>query len=137
MKPIQSNRYSIFYKGRYTKAADLDSTVLYAAGAIYSTAGDLYKWIKAIPDQQILTPGSWEQAFTPNKGNYGFGWAIDSLYGKRYITHSGAITNFTSLVLYFPDENISIILFPSFQGLPLFELSEWSRRGLAQANPGE
>ena len=105
-----------FFKGRYTKAADLDSTVLYAAGGIYSSAEDLYKWIKAIPGQQILTPGSWKQAFTPNKGNYGFGWAIDSLYGKRYITHSGAITNFTSLVLYFPDEDISIILLNNTAG---------------------
>lgn len=114
--PFKATGYSIFYKGRYSKAADLDSTVLYAAGGIYSTAGDLYKWIKAIPDQQILTPGSWKQTFNPNKGNYGFGWAIDSLYGRRYITHSGAITNFTSLVLYFPDEDISIILLNNTAG---------------------
>lgn len=35
-----------------------DSTVSYAAGGIYSTSGDLYKWAKAIADKQILTENS-------------------------------------------------------------------------------
>jgi CubicO group peptidase (beta-lactamase class C family) len=108
--------YSVFYKERQSKAANLDSTILYAAGAIYSTTGDLYKWIKAVAHQQILTPHSWTMALTPNKGNYGFGWAIDSLYGKKYITHTGVTANFSSLLLYFPDEDISLILLNNTAG---------------------
>ncbi len=40
--PFKATGYSVFYKGRQTEAADLDSTVLYSAGGIYSTAADLY-----------------------------------------------------------------------------------------------
>jgi len=108
--------YSVFYKERQSKAVNLDSTILYAAGGIYSTAGDLYKWIKAVAHQQILTPHSWTLALTPNKGNYGFGWAIDSLYGRKYITHTGVTANFSSLLLYFPDEDISLILLSNTVG---------------------
>jgi CubicO group peptidase (beta-lactamase class C family) len=114
--PNKATGYSIFYRERQSKAADLDSTILYAAGAIYSTAGDLYKWIKAVAHQQILTPRSWTLALTPNKGNYGFGWAIDSLYRRKYITHTGVTANFSSLLLHFPDEDISIILLNNTTG---------------------
>jgi CubicO group peptidase (beta-lactamase class C family) len=114
--PLKATGYSVFYKGRQTEANDMDSTVQYSAGGIYSTAGDLYKWIKAVSNQQILTPGSWKQALTPYKGNYGFGWAIDSLYGRRYITHTGVTANFTSLIMYFPDEAISIVLLNNTAG---------------------
>jgi CubicO group peptidase (beta-lactamase class C family) len=114
--PFKATGYSVFYNGRQTEAADMDSTVLYSAGGIYSTAGDLYKWIKAVAHQQILTPHSWTLALTPNKGNYGFGWAIDSLYGRKYITHTGVTANFSSLLLYFPDEDISLILLSNTAG---------------------
>ena len=114
--PFKATGYSVFYNGRQTEAADMDSTVLYSAGGIYSTTGDLYKWIKAISGQQILTSDSWKQAFTPHKGNYGFGWAIDSLYGKKYITHTGVTANFSGLLLYFPDEDISLILLSNNAG---------------------
>jgi CubicO group peptidase (beta-lactamase class C family) len=108
--------YSVFYKERQTKAWDLDSTVLFSAGAIYSTSGDLYKWIEAVSHQQILKPASWKQALTPYKGSYGLGWAIDSLFGKKYITHCGSTTNFRSFLIYYPDDDISIILLNNITG---------------------
>jgi len=92
----------------------IDSTVSYAAGAMYSTTGDLYKWAKAIADKKILSAGLWEKAFTPYKENYGYGWIIDSLNGKYYVGHSGGTLGFTSYVLYFPNEDVTIILLNNF-----------------------
>jgi CubicO group peptidase (beta-lactamase class C family) len=115
--PFKATGYSVFYNGRQTEARDMDSTVTYAAGGIYSTVGDLYKWIKAVSGTWLLTSASWQQAFTPYKGCYGFGWAIDTLYGKKYIAHTGVTANFGSLILYYPDEDISIILLSNTMGL--------------------
>jgi CubicO group peptidase (beta-lactamase class C family) len=92
----------------------IDSTVSYAAGAMYSTLGDMYKWAKAIADKKILSADSWAKALTPFKENYGYGWIIDSINGEKYVGHSGGIMGFTSYLVYFPNEGVTIILLNNF-----------------------
>ena len=87
-----------------------DSTVTYAAGGIYSTVGDLYKWAKAVGAGKLLSKDSWQQAFTPGLDHYGYGWWIDSLLGRKYVTHSGGVPGFKSNLIYFPGEDVTIIL---------------------------
>ena len=87
-----------------------DSTVTYAAGAIYSTTGDMYKWAQAIANKKILSAHSWKAAFTPHLEQYGYGWFIDSLYGKMNVAHGGGIPGFTAYLCYYPTENVTIIL---------------------------
>jgi hypothetical protein len=41
---------------------------------------------------------------------YGYGWAIDSVAGKRTVGHSGGIHGFTSNMVSIPDDNTCIIL---------------------------
>ena len=106
--------YDIIDDTRHNIAVKWDSTVTYAAGSIYSTTGDLYKWSKAIAKGELLSAASWQQAFTPNLGNYGYGWWIDSLYGNKYITHSGGLPGFMTNFVYYPDKDITIILLNNF-----------------------
>ncbi|HEY0356347.1 MAG TPA: serine hydrolase domain-containing protein, partial [Flavisolibacter sp.] len=73
------------------RAPIVDSTLAYSAGALYSTVGDLYKWERAISSDKILKPESWKAVFTPYKNKYGYGWSIDSLYGKPFASHGGGI----------------------------------------------
>ncbi len=87
-----------------------DSTVTYAAGGIFSTTGDMYKWAKAVANKQILLPDSWEAAFTPYLEHYGYGWYIDSFYGKKFVMHSGGLPGFIAYLCYYPDEDVTIIL---------------------------
>jgi len=87
-----------------------DSTVTYAAGAIYTTTGDLYKWARAVADKKILSPGSWNAAFTPHLERYGYGWYIDSLYGEKFVAHGGSLPGFISDLTYYPGEDATIIL---------------------------
>ncbi len=106
--------YDVFDSTRHSIAVKWDSTVTYSAGSIYSTAGDLYKWSKAIAKGEILSAASWKQAFTPNLGNYGDGWWIDTLYGNKYVTHSGGMPGFMANFVYYPDKDITIILLNNF-----------------------
>jgi CubicO group peptidase (beta-lactamase class C family) len=87
----------------------VDSTLAYSAGALYSTVGDLYKWERAIYTDKILKPESWKQTFTPFLNKYGYGWGIDTLYGKTYMAHSGGIHGFTSYLMRFPEEELVVI----------------------------
>jgi CubicO group peptidase (beta-lactamase class C family) len=91
-----------------------DSTVTYAAGAIWSTSNDMYKWAQAIADKKILSAGSWKAMLTPHLEHYGYGLFIDSLYGKKTIAHGGGIPGFISYLCYFPGEDVTIILLNNY-----------------------
>jgi CubicO group peptidase (beta-lactamase class C family) len=106
--------YVTIAPGKYTPNIQWDSTVTYATGGIYSTAGDLYKWGKAIANKQVLSPASWQQTFTPGLDKYGFGWWINSLYNRKYIYHSGGLPGFMSYLVYFPDDDVTIIMLTNF-----------------------
>jgi CubicO group peptidase (beta-lactamase class C family) len=87
-----------------------DSTVTYAAGAIFSTAGDMYKWANAVANKQIITESSWKAAFTPHLEHYGYGWFIDSLYGEKSVSHGGGLPGYLADLTYYPGRDIIIIL---------------------------
>jgi len=89
---------------------DFDSTGPFAAGAIYSTVGDLYKWHEGLQSNKIITRTSLDKACTPFKNNYGYGWEIDSFLGKRIVSHSGVITGFNSNIARIPEDDVCIVL---------------------------
>lgn len=102
----------------------VDSTIAYSAGAVYSTVGDLYKWERSIYTSKILKPESWKIVFTPFKNKYGYGWSIDSLYGRLITAHSGGIHGFTSYILRFPQDEVAIIIFDNGSSNALSAISK-------------
>jgi CubicO group peptidase (beta-lactamase class C family) len=87
-----------------------DSTVTFAAGGIWSTAGDMYKWAQAVADKKILSTESWKAMTTPHLGHYGYGLFIDSLFGTQEIYHGGGIPGFSANFCYYPARDVIIIL---------------------------
>ncbi len=93
-----------------TEAGIVDSSVSYAAGAIYTTTSDLLKWHKAVLNNTIIKRASTEKAFTPVKNKYGFGWGIDSIYEKRVTAHGGGIFGFNTNMARIESDDICIVL---------------------------
>jgi len=93
-----------------TTAPIVDSTVSFSAGAIYSTTGDLYKWHKGLENYSILSKAQQEKAYTPVKNNYGYGWGIDSVDGKRGVGHGGGIPGYITSITRVPADDVCIIL---------------------------
>jgi len=89
----------------------VDSTIAFSAGAVYTTVGDLYKWDRAIYTDKVLKPESWKAVFTPYKNKYGYGWGIDSAFGRQYVAHSGGIHGFSSYIIRFPQDEAVVIAF--------------------------
>jgi len=87
-----------------------DSTVTYAAGGIFSTTGDMYRWATAVARKTVLSAGSWDAATTPHLEHYGYGWFIDTIYGERSISHGGGLPGYLADLTYFPDKDATIIL---------------------------
>lgn len=92
------------------EAQIVDSSASFSAGAIYTTTGDLYKWDRALYTGRIISQASLQKAFTPHLGNYGYGWVIDSVYGKKVVEHGGGIFGFVSFILRVPAEQICIVV---------------------------
>ncbi len=88
----------------------VDSTVSFSAGAMYSTTGDLYLWHKALEHNTVLSKAQQEMAYTPVRNNYGYGWGIDSIEGKRRVGHGGGIPGFITNESRVPEDDIDIIL---------------------------
>ena len=88
----------------------VDSSASFAAGAIYSSADDLYKWHKALYTDKVISKASIEKAFTPKLNKYGYGWMVDSIKGKRIIKHNGGIFGFTADLVRIPADDVCIIL---------------------------
>lgn len=110
--PAQSRAfgYDTLTADYYSPYPHPDSTVIYSAGAIYSTTGDMYKWGRAVASKQLLSANSWKQAFTPKLNKYGYGWMLSSYLGKQRVGHDGGYPGFMSTFVYYPDDDITIIL---------------------------
>lgn len=125
---LRSNEKAIGYFKLNDKekqeAPIVDSSVSFSAGAIYSTTGDLYLWHKALQKNNILSRQQQEKAYTPVKHNYGYGWGIDSIEGKRRVSHGGGIHGFITTIARVPEDDICIVLLSNASNTTLGEISK-------------
>ena len=97
-------------------ASCLDVSFTYAAGGLYSTVGDLYKWDQALYTDQLVSQDTLNTIFTstvsiPGGGGlYGYGWIISQQSGHRVIEHSGGVNGFVADLARYPDDQVTIIV---------------------------
>jgi CubicO group peptidase (beta-lactamase class C family) len=121
----KSQGYDFLDNEKIRKNITVDSTVYFSAGAMYSTVGDLLKFASGLMSHQLINDSSMQQAFTPFKENYGYGFYVDSLIGRQYIRHSGGLPGFVSEFIYYPNEDVTIILLNNvgYYGSSLFPVA--------------
>lgn len=104
--------------GKYKPALNWNMGWAGGAGALYSTVEDLYKWNEAIFTGKVLQDKSLQAAFTSvvlNDGNtpaskYGYGWVLNEYRGEPVIGHSGGLHGFTSQLVRYTNENLTVVL---------------------------
>jgi D-alanyl-D-alanine carboxypeptidase len=98
-------------KGKLINSEYLDMGQPYAAGSLYSTVLDLYKWDRALYTSKVLSAKSIETAFTPNLGTYGYGWFIEPQHGHKTVGHGGGINGFSTVIRRAIEEDaVAIVL---------------------------
>jgi CubicO group peptidase (beta-lactamase class C family) len=108
VSPDKAKGYYALVPGQVVPAKIVDSSVSFSAGAIYSTTADLYKWNRSLFSGSLLTPEAYQNAFTPRKDRYALGWFIDSVYGRRRITHDGGIDGFLAHNTILPQDQVTV-----------------------------
>lgn len=97
-------------KDQVEEAPIADSTVSYAAGALYSTIGDMNKWHQALQSHKLLSKEWQDKAYVPFKKRYAYGWIIDTMMGHRLIGHSGGIHGFVTYEMRVEEDDVDILL---------------------------
>jgi CubicO group peptidase (beta-lactamase class C family) len=91
-------------------APSLDTSTLFAAGSLYSTIEDLYRWDQALYTTKLLPQPQLDAIWTPDLNEYGYGWRIGEIDGHRKISHPGLIDGFASAIVRLPDDHVTVIV---------------------------
>ena len=102
--------------GKEINADFIDMGRPYAAGSLYSTVLDLYKWDRALYTTKVLSSQSLDAAFTPNNFDwapgikYGYGWGIAQAHGHKSVGHGGGINGFSTVIWRAIEEDATSIV---------------------------
>lgn len=115
--------------GGPTEQPNANVSIIFAAGALYSTLDDLLVWNRALHGDRLLTPRSYAMMIadhapdtTPDergrpRRDWGFGLFSNSLgrrvspgFDDRQIYHTGSWSGFRNMVTYQPDEDVTVIV---------------------------
>lgn len=124
----------------FRNARFYDMSIPFAAGALYSTVGDLFLWDQALYGEKLLPAKLRELMFKPNLDNYGYGWGIlvpaaGSPYaGESIPMHGGEIFGFQSVIVRIIQHHELIVLLENSDSPKLLEIALQIRRVLAE-NP--
>ena len=94
------------------------------AGGIYTTPGDVAKWMHNWKTAQLGGPAVVKEAttsFVLNSGKpsvYGYGIFLDSIRGLRRWQHGGNDVAHSSTFVYYPDLDAGYVVFSNYQGVP-------------------
>ena len=128
----------------------VDMSVPFAAGALYSTVNDLYRWDEALVTHTFASNASLESMFAPqvswcdgqgtpcshsqclaqqqNCTSYGYGWFIYQEQVRqrfvRLIEHGGDIDGFVSSNRYYPDQKVILIILSNLETFNPHDISD-------------
>lgn len=85
-------------------------TIAFGSSGIFSTAGDLLIWDQALHSNRVLSQESRDAMFTPFLDNYAYGLRAGQTLGRRQVNHSGSSQGFSSFMVRFLDDNVTVIV---------------------------
>lgn len=114
---ILKNRAAGYRPGSsgFQNAQYLDMSLPYAAGSLYSSVNDLYRWDRALYTDKLLSKASREEMWTPVRNNYGYGWNIRQAHNHKQIGHGGGINGFSTFIARYPDDDAVVIVLSNNQ----------------------
>ncbi len=137
--------------GGPTEQPDANVSIIFAAGALYSTLDDLLVWQRALHGGHLLTPRSYAMMVADHapettplergrpRRDWGYGLFSNSLgrrvspdFLDRQVYHTGSWSGFRNMMSWQPDEDVTVIVLSNnyHQRDAVFLLSQ---QGMAEA----
>jgi CubicO group peptidase (beta-lactamase class C family) len=130
--PKRASGYDLELEG-VVNAPYLDMSLPYAAGSLYSTVEDLYKWDQALYTDKLVPNELKQKLFTPNLEHYGYGWEILTVAadepgaGQTMISHDGGINGFNTVEQRLVGDHDLVVILNNTPGANLDEMAKGIR----------
>lgn len=107
--------YTVSSGGTVTLDSVADPSLTWAAGGICSTAYDLGRWTTSLAALPLYTRMIGDRVIGAYRdADYGYGLIIDKFEGHVRVYHSGGQPGFTSRLMWFPEEKITVAVLMNF-----------------------
>ena len=108
--PAPGANWATPYQSFSGLAPPLDTSTLFAAGSVYSTVEDMYRWDQALYGETLLPATLRDQMFTPFLGKYGYGWKIIQDHDHLRYSHPGEMDGARTVILRYPNDRVTVIV---------------------------
>ena len=142
-RPLLPHRASGYERdsGRFVNASPLSMRQPFSAGALCSTVGDLVTWQRGLVTHRLISTAS--TALMSSTANlrdgsttgYGFGLAIGKLGQHTKIGHGGGINGFLSVLDYYPDDSLTVVVLANSESAKPGRLAEDVARAVLGVAP--
>lgn len=90
----------------------INVSIAFSAGGLFSTAEDLFRWSEALNSGKVISKESLARMNRPNRVDHGAGYGVfvEKIFNRQAILHSGALLGFSSIMIRYPEDEISIII---------------------------
>lgn len=102
--------YAAGSAGELARARNFDSSVLYAGGAVRSTAGDLLAWHDILQTGEVLPDELASMLQREVRDGYGYGWFVKRSHGLDVLRHAGGLDGFASHFGRIPELDLAIVV---------------------------
>ncbi|HEV2721229.1 MAG TPA: serine hydrolase domain-containing protein [Thermoanaerobaculia bacterium] len=112
----EPERYLRYALGPLRPAPKEGKGWMFAAGELAMTAQDLAKWDISMINESVLKPASYrelerETLLTSGAGaHYGLGVSVNTVDGRRVISHGGEVSGFTAQNSVYPDQRAAVVV---------------------------
>jgi serine beta-lactamase-like protein LACTB, mitochondrial len=120
----RTSYYLLDDRGRLVNAPFVDNSWKWAGGGFVSNTEDLVRFGVAHLRDGFLQSSTRELLFTSQRittgeeTNYGIGWSVTSLDGRRVVGHSGGSVGGTAMLLLVPDADLVVSVLSNRSGAP-------------------
>jgi CubicO group peptidase (beta-lactamase class C family)/ABC-type transport system involved in multi-copper enzyme maturation permease subunit len=98
------------------------------AGALYSSAADLYRWDRALYTQELVSQAAAERIFYPHypyeEDHVGYGWMIGEWDERPVAMHGGFLDGATGMIARFPEDDAVVIVLSNTDWAPVSRIAE-------------
>jgi D-alanyl-D-alanine carboxypeptidase len=120
--PFRARGYRLA-NGHFENAAFLAMSLPYAAGSVYSTARDLFAWLRALKAGKPICSASVALMLRDHGHGYGMGFGIQKQFSQPHLVHAGGINGFSVVMSHYPDDDLTILALANIQAAPVQKLA--------------
>ncbi|MCC6587822.1 MAG: beta-lactamase family protein [Bryobacterales bacterium] len=123
--PNRAHGYSLSAGGQLQNSALADTSNKVSGGGLLSTAEDLVRFALAFRRGALLRQAYVDMMLLParlkdgRKTNFGLGWKLTSVDGRKAIWHDGGQQGVSTMLLMLPHEGIVVSLMCNLERVPL------------------